>query len=110
MIIGVPREIKTAENRVALPPSGVETLTRQGHKVLIESGAGVGSGFTDEEYLEAGAEILNDVKDVWENAELIVKVKEPLPEEWKYIKSDHLIFTFFHFAASEELTRGIMET
>lgn len=110
MVIGVPKEIKTAENRVALPPSGAETLTRQGHKVLIEKGAGLGSGFSDEEYQRAGAEVLESREELWAAAEMIVKVKEPLPEEWGLIRPDHVLFTYFHFAASEELTRGIMES
>jgi alanine dehydrogenase len=106
MQIGVPREIKTNENRVALVPAGVEALVAAGHRVLVERGAGVGSGFEDELYEEAGAEIAPDADTVWGAAELILKVKEPISPEWKRIKPGQVVFTYFHFAADEELTRA----
>jgi len=110
MIIGVPKEIKEAENRIALPPSGVETLINQGHKVMIEIDGGLGSGFSNEEYIRVGAEITPDAKTVWVEAEMIVKVKEPLEPEWEHIRSGQIVFTYLHFAASEELTLGILKT
>ena len=108
MIVGVPSEIKTDEYRVAMIPVGVEELTRLGHKVLIEKGAGQGSGIDDEEYRRNGAEIIDSAADIWQAADLIVKVKEPLPDEWPHMRSGQIIFTYFHFAADEELTRIVM--
>jgi len=110
MIIGIPKEIKTAENRVGMPPSGVEMLVADGHKVIVETAAGLGSGFSDDEFIKAGAEIEQTASAVWEKAEMIIKVKEPLEVEWKSIKSGQLLFTFFHFAASRELTLGVLKT
>ncbi len=110
MIIGVPREIKEAEARVAMPPSGVETLVAEGHEVIVEAGAGLGSGFTDEEFAQVGAQITPSAEAVWRQGEMIVKVKEPLPQEWPYISPGQVIFTYFHFAASEELTLGVLKT
>ena len=103
MIVGVPKEIKTNENRVALIPAGVEALVEEGHTVQIESGAGLGSGFSDVQYQQAGAQIVADAGALWA-CELIVKVKEPLESEWKNIRSGQIIFAYFHFAASEKLT------
>lgn len=111
MIIGVPKEIKTAENRVALIPAGAESLVqRGGHTVYIEKGAGVGSGFTDDNYRAAGAEILDTVDEVWKRSEMIMKVKEPVPEEYPRIRAGQLLFTYFHFAADETLTRAIIDS
>jgi alanine dehydrogenase len=109
MIIGVPKEIKTAENRVGMVPVGVEMLTKHGHKVYVEKNAGVGSSFSDDMYVEAGAEILDTADQVWDVAEMIIKVKEPLAEEYPRIKKDQVVFTYFHFAADEALTRGVLE-
>jgi len=106
MKIGIPKEIKTNENRVSLVPAGVEALVSVGHEVVVESGAGQGSGFTDEQYAAAGAQIANDADAVWAAAELIVKVKEPIAPEWPRIRPGQVIFTYFHFAASEALTRA----
>lgn len=106
MLIGVPKEIKTNENRVALVPAGVEALVAAGHRVLVERGAGEGSGFEDDLYKAAGAELVDDPDGVWGAAELILKVKEPIAPEWKRIRSGQVIFTYFHFAADEELTRA----
>jgi alanine dehydrogenase len=108
MIIGVPKEIKSHENRVALVPGGVDTLIHAGHTVLIERSAGVGSGFEDDSFSALGAEIVDDAADVWRRADMIVKVKEPIEREWPHMRRDQLIFTYFHFAASEPLTRAVM--
>ncbi|HHV63381.1 MAG TPA: alanine dehydrogenase [Firmicutes bacterium] len=109
MVIGVPKEIKDNENRVAVTPAGVRELTRHGHKVLIEMSAGDGSGITDEEYRASGAEILSTCADVYERADMIVKVKEPLPLEYKYIRSGQILFTYLHLAASKDLTITLLE-
>lgn len=106
MIVGIPQEIKTNENRVALVPGGVETLAADGHTVIVETGAGLGSGFSDEQYRLSGAQIVKDADALWAAAELVVKVKEPIAPEWQRIKPSHTIFTYFHFAASEQLTRA----
>jgi alanine dehydrogenase len=110
VIIGVPREIKSDEYRVAMVPYGVEELTRLGHRVVVQRGAGLGSGIPDEQYAIHGAEIVPRADAVFEQAELIVKVKEPQPAEWKLIRPGQLLFTYFHFAADEELTHGILDT
>lgn len=110
MIIGVPKEIKKDEYRVALLPVGVETLTKHGHKVLIEKGAGMGSGILDAEYRKAGAVIVPSAEAVFDRSEMIIKVKEPQPREIRMIRSDHIVFTYFHFAASRSLTEGMMRT
>src|SRR5215468_1267144 len=109
-VVGVPREIKTDEYRVAMIPVGVEELTRAGHQVLIQSGAGQGSGISDEEYSANGAEIVPDAAAVWRRADLVVKVKEPLPEEWPLLRAGQIVFTYFHFAADEALTRAVMRS
>ncbi len=110
MIIGVPKEIKTHENRVALLPGGVVKMMRNGHNVLIEKGAGEGSGFSDEKYIEAGAEVIDDVEEVWDRAEMIMKVKEPIEPEYARMKKGQIIFTYFHFAASRELTEAVINS
>ncbi len=110
MIIGIPKEIKNNENRVSLLPFGVEDLSRLGHTVIVQSNAGVGSGFADDDYLKAGAKIVESPEEVFAHADMIVKVKEPQPEEYALIREDQIIFTYFHFAASEKLTRGIADT
>lgn len=108
IVVGVPKEIKAHESRVALVPVGVEELTRAGHKVLIQSGAGQGSGISDDQYAHYGAEILPAAEDVWRNVNLIVKVKEPLPDEWSLLRPGQIVFTYFHFAADEPLTQAVM--
>ncbi|WP_456446224.1 alanine dehydrogenase [Deinococcota bacterium DY0809b] len=108
MKIGVPKEIKTLENRVAMTPGGVESLTKRGHEVWVERGAGVGSGLADAEYEAAGARLVS-AEEAW-SAEMVVKVKEPLPEEYKYLRPDLILFTYLHLAASEELTRAMLES
>jgi len=110
MKIGVPKEIKPFENRVALIPVGAEILCANKHEVFVESGAGVGSGFSDEEYKAAGAKMLNRAEDVYASADMIIKVKEPLPAEYPWIREDHILFTYFHFAASRELTEAIIKS
>jgi len=110
MIVGVPKEIKTDEYRVAMIPVGVEELTRAGHQVLIQAGAGQGSGISDDQYSVHGAEIVPTAEAIWSKADLIVKVKEPLPQEWPLMHSGQLVFTYFHFAADERLTRAVMES
>ncbi|MCK9444334.1 MAG: alanine dehydrogenase [Tissierellaceae bacterium] len=110
MIIGVPKEIKEQENRVALTPAGVDAFVRAGHKVLVEAGAGAGASFTDDEYKELGAEILQEASKVWEQADMILKVKEPLTSEYKYFREDLIIFTYLHLAAEEELTKALIDT
>jgi alanine dehydrogenase len=109
MVIGVPKEIKPEENRVAIVPGGVETLVYKGHKVIIERGAGFGSGFDDEEYIRAGAQIFDRHEDVFDNAELVLKVKEPLIEEYGLLKAGQILFTYLHLAATKELARNLQE-
>ncbi|MDH4131626.1 MAG: alanine dehydrogenase [Gemmatimonadota bacterium] len=110
MIIGVPKEIKTNENRIALVPAGVEAFTTRGHTVYVEQGAGLGSGFPDEAFVAAGAKILPTADDVWAKAEMIMKVKEPIAVEWPRMRAGQIIYTYFHFAAAEELTRAVMKS
>jgi alanine dehydrogenase len=108
MIVGVPKEIKADEYRVALTPAGAEMLASAGHRVLVESGAGFGSGFPDESYTSSGAEIVEAAGDVWARAEMIMKVKEPIAQEWPLMGNGQVIFTYFHFAASEALTKAVL--
>lgn len=108
MIIGVPKEIKNNENRVALTPAGVAELRRNGHSVIVQSTAGNGSGFPDQEYVDAGAEIRATAAEIFAQAEMIMKVKEPIAQEYDLIREDQLLFTYFHFASSEELTHAMI--
>src|SRR5438132_5580904 len=110
MIVGVTKEIKTDEYRVAMIPVGVEELTRLGHRVLIQAGAGQGSGISDDQYATLGAEIVGKPEEIWQRADLIVKVKEPLPQEWPLLRAGQIVFTYFHFAADEKLTRAVMQS
>ena len=110
MIIGVPTEIKNSENRVALTPAGAAELINKGHKVYVQSGAGSGSGFMDESYVDAGASILPNLEDIYGIAEMIMKVKEPIEPEYKLIKKDQILFTYFHFASSEVLTKAMIKS
>lgn len=110
MIVGAPREIKSDEYRVAMLPVGVEELTKAGHRVIVEKGAGLGSGIPDELYAIHGAEIADSPEQIFATAELIVKVKEPQSEEWPLLRDGQMLFTYFHFAADEELTREVLET
>jgi len=110
MIIGVPKEIKNNENRVALTPAGAKELIKRGHTIYVQSTAGDGSGFEDDSYVEAGAKILPTIEDVYEIAEMIIKVKEPIASEYGLIKKDQLVFTYFHFASSEPLTDAMIKS
>jgi alanine dehydrogenase len=110
MKIGIPKEIKNNENRVAITPGGVQALAKDGHKVYIETKAGINSGFSDESYIKAGAEILGTPKDVFDIAEMIIKVKEPIPVEYQLIRPNQLLFTYFHLAADKELTDAMIKT
>lgn len=110
MIIGVPKEIKTHENRVALVPGGAGEMVRQGHTVLVEKDAGAGSGFIDDKYKLAGAEIVEDPEEIWQRAEMILKVKEPIREEYPRMREGQIVFTYFHFAASRELTEAVADS
>ena len=108
MIIGVPKEIKTNENRVALTPAGALELTKRGHKVYVQHTAGISSGFEDVDYEERGATILPTIEAVYDKAEMIIKVKEPIESEYPLIKKDQLLFTYFHFASHEPLTQAMI--
>ncbi len=110
MIIGVPKEIKTNENRVALVPAGCEALSAAGHTVYLEKDAGVGSGFADEAYTAVGGRILPTADEVWAKADMIMKVKEPIEVEWPRMRRGQLIYTYFHFAAAEGLTRAVIQS
>ncbi len=110
MIVGVPKEVKSDEYRVAMLPVGVEELVRRGHQVLVERDAGVGSGLPDSDYEEAGCELVDGPKEIFARANLIVKVKEPQPEEWPLIRPGQILFTYFHLAASRELTDALLAT
>ncbi|NJK79486.1 MAG: alanine dehydrogenase [Chloroflexaceae bacterium] len=108
MIIGVPKETKDRENRVAVTPGGVRELVEAGHQVLVETGAGVGSGFTNQQYVAVGAQIVPEAADAWA-AEMVVKVKEPLPAEYEYLRAGLLLFTYLHLAAAEDLTHELLQ-
>ncbi len=110
MIIGIPSEIKEQENRVSVTPAATLQFTRKGHQVLVEKGAGVGSGFTDEMYANAGAELIDSHEEVFEKADMIVKVKEPLPSEYGLLRKGQLLFTYLHLAANEKLTQALMDS
>ncbi len=110
MIVGVPKEIKPGENRIAMVPAGADALVKNGHRVLVEKNAGLGSGFDDSSFTDAGATVVDTADEVWAESEMIVKVKEPIAVEYPRIKADHLIFTYFHFAASEELTLALRDS
>ena len=109
MIVGVPKEIKTDEQRVAIVPSGVAAFVSHGHTVLVEHGAGAGSGISDDAYRDAGAEIVRKPKAVWDRATLIIKVKEPLGPELKWLHPGHILYTYLHLASNEDLTRALID-
>jgi len=110
VIIGVPKEIKEQERRIALVPSAAEQLTKRGHAVLVEKNGGIGSGYPDEEYKKAGAEIVDLAKDVFARADMIVKVKEPLPAEFPLLRKGQILFTYLHLAASKALTDALLKS
>lgn len=109
MLVAVPTEVKNNEFRVALTPGGVQELVRAGHQVLVQSGAGVGSGASDQDYRDAGAELVDDVDELWQRAELVLKVKEPQPEEYGRLRRGQVLFTYLHLAASPACTRAILD-
>jgi alanine dehydrogenase len=109
LIIGVPREVKNNENRVSMTPAGVLSLVKAGHKVLIEMNAGVGSGFDDEDYISAGSKIYENAADVWKQADMVMKVKEPLPSEYGFFREGLILFTYLHLAAEPELAKALAE-
>lgn len=109
MIIGVPKEIKSNENRVAITAAGARSLIAEGHEVVIEKGAGLGVGITDREYTKSGAEIISEVEEVFARADMIMKIKEPLPEEYDYFKPGQILFTYLHLAAEKELTEALVD-
>ena len=109
MIIGILGEIKDNEYRVGVTPGGVEVLTQAGHVAIVQSGAGLGSGYSDQQYADHGAKVFATAEQVWGEAEMIVKVKEPLAAEWPMMRRGQVVFTYFHFAASRELTEGVAE-
>ena len=108
MRIGVPKEIKNNENRVAMTPAGVFNIVKFGHEVYIEKGAGLGSGFTDEDYVSAGAKIVETATEAWQ-MEMVMKVKEPLPSEFQYFREGLILFTYLHLAPEPELTKALMD-
>ena len=110
MKVGCVKEIKNNENRVSLTPSGAKELTKRGHKVYVQATAGANSGFPDKDYVAAGAELLPTIEEVYAKAEMIIKVKEPIEPEYKLIRQGQLVFTYFHFASSEPLTRAMVES
>ena len=110
MKIGVPKEIKNNENRVGMTPSGVFELTKNNHTVFVQKDAGFGSGFFDKDYTEVGAIVLDTIEEVYDSSVMIVKVKEPIAEEYPLIKSHHVVFTYFHFASSEPLTKAMLKS
>lgn len=110
MLIGIPAEIKDNENRIAMTPGGVQEITRHGHQVMVEADGGIGSGFSDAEYQEAGAEIVASASEIWQRAEMIIKVKEPLASEYQYLRDDLILFTYLHLAADETLTKAIVDS
>src|SRR5262249_22986672 len=109
MIIGLPREIKDNEYRVGLVPAGVRALHQAGHTTIIEAGAGEGSGIFDDEYVAAGGTVVQSASEVWSRAEMIVKVKEPLPQEYRLLRDGMILFTYLHLAPARELTRQLVE-
>ncbi len=108
MIIGCPKEIKESENRVALTPAGVRALVRAGHECLVEESAGAGSGFGDQEYAACGAKLVADGSEVWARSQMVVKVKEPLPQEYAYFRDDLILFTYLHLAPVPQLTQALL--
>lgn len=110
MIVGVLKEIKTEENRVCMTPPGVEVMKQNGHTVLVEKSAGLGSGFEDAQYADAGAEIIPTAKEIFQRSDMVMHVKEPLPPEYGLIREDQIVFTYLHLAAAEELTRALIKT
>ena len=109
MKIGVPTEVKNNENRVSLTPAGADRLVREGHRVLVQSGAGLGSRITDDDYRAAGAEIVATAADAWGEADMVIKVKEPIAQEYGFLRDDLTLFTYLHLAADRALTTALVE-
>ncbi|MCO6429809.1 MAG: alanine dehydrogenase, partial [Deltaproteobacteria bacterium] len=109
MIIGVPKERKTLEKRVAITPDGANEVIKHGHKILIEQGAGEGSFFTDADYKEAGCEVVPALKDVWTRSDMVVKVKEPHPEEYQYFRAGLILFDYLHLASMPDVTKALLD-
>jgi alanine dehydrogenase len=109
MILGIPTEVKVAEKRVGMTPTGVRTLVKEGHRVLVQSGAGVSSGLGDESYSQTGGEIKGSAKEIWTEAEMVVKVKEPIVQEFDFMHESQILFTYLHLAADRELTEKLMK-
>ncbi len=109
MIIGVPKEIKNRENRVAIVPGGVKMLVDAGHKVLVEKSAGIGAGIPDEKFVAAGAQMIDKAADVWAGAEMIIKVKEPIPSEFEHLRKGQILYTYLHLAAAQELGHELVK-
>jgi alanine dehydrogenase len=110
MIVGILKEIKTEENRVCMTPAGVEIMKHNGHTLLVEKDAGIGSGFDDAAYVEAGAEIVGAAKEIFDRADMVMHVKEPLPAEYELIRDGQIVFTYLHLAAAEELTHALIKS
>jgi len=110
MIVGIPKEIKDNEYRVAITPAGIDVLVKAGHRVITERGAGTGSGIGDEEYIKAGAEIVDTAPEVFKRADMIVKVKEPLPQEYPMLRQNQILFTFLHLAPLPELISALIKS
>ena len=110
MIVGCPKEIKAQEHRVGLVPSSVREYTNRGHKVIMESGAGLGINFTDQDYIDAGASICKTAKEIFEQAEMIVKVKEPQPQECAMLREGQILFTYLHLAADAAQAKGLLDS
>lgn len=110
MIVGILKEIKSEENRVAMTPAGVEVMKMNGHTVLVEKGSGVGSGYEDDRYQQSGAEIVPTAKEIYDRADMVMHVKEPLPAEYDMIRENQIVFTYLHLAAAEELTHALMKS
>ena len=110
MIIGIPKEIKDNEYRVALPPGGVRELVRHGHRVFVQTAAGAGSAFSDEEYLKAGATVVQSAAEAWGEVQMVLKVKEPQPQEYGFLRDDLVLFTYLHLAADEQQTHALLDS
>jgi alanine dehydrogenase len=110
MLVGVLKEIKTKENRVAMTPAGVEQMVAHGHKVFVETSAGEGSGFSDDQYEKAGASISGASEEIYDQCQMVMKVKEPLPVEYPLMRSGQILFTYFHFAAARDLTQAVIDS
>ena len=106
MIVGILKEIKAEENRVSMTPAGVEVMVQHGHAILVEKRAGIGSGFEDEAYVKAGAEVVSTGEEIFRRSDMVMHVKEPLPPEYDLIREDQIVFTYLHLAAAEELHMG----